>query len=173
MAEPGGTTTQSGISYQNLVAARSVSVMLSAGELPDIDRPGAVRVEAPTEVDDVVITFADGHRTFIQAKESLQATGEVWTKLWRHFAAQFTQANFRNDADWLHLVIGEEKTEFLDLKKAFDLTAGAQSEQEWYGRLSAASLKVWREKVAPLLAAEVSDRFAFAQRVRVLIGFVA
>ncbi|MCP3476516.1 hypothetical protein NLM33_40615 [Bradyrhizobium sp. CCGUVB1N3] len=62
MAEPGGPTTQDGIFYQNTVAARFLADLLDLGRLPPRERVIEVRVEAPADVDDIVVRYADNHR---------------------------------------------------------------------------------------------------------------
>jgi hypothetical protein len=74
MTEAGGSTTQSGILYQNSVAVLYLGRLLDVSNRPDIERVEQVRVEAPTDVDDTVVTFADRHRTYIQSKEHLRGT---------------------------------------------------------------------------------------------------
>ena len=78
MAESGGATTQDGIFYQNTVAARHLADLLELGPLPPRERVVEVRVEAPSDVDDVVVRFADGHRDWIQAKLRIQTSGDAW-----------------------------------------------------------------------------------------------
>jgi len=94
MPEQGGTTTQSGISYQNLYAALRIAEMLSGQGLPATSKITGVRVEAPVDVDDVVVTYEDGHRDYIQAKENLSASGEIWLKIWRQFLQQYEKPDF-------------------------------------------------------------------------------
>jgi hypothetical protein len=62
MPEPGGSTTQSGIYFQNAIAGRYLGRMLYPGSRAASQQVVEVRVEAPDYVDDVVLTFADGHR---------------------------------------------------------------------------------------------------------------
>jgi len=71
MPEPGGPTAQAGIHYQNTVAALFLGRMLDPQKRPDSDRVTGVRVEVPTDVDDTVVDFADGHCAYIQAKRAL------------------------------------------------------------------------------------------------------
>lgn len=72
MAEAGGTSTQSGIRYQNSVAAVHMGRMLDTRARPIGDRVLSVRVEAPDHVDDIVVRYADGATRYIQAKLSLR-----------------------------------------------------------------------------------------------------
>ena len=50
MSEPGGSTTQSGIWYQNSVSALYLGRMCDAAVRPDSEQVVEVRVEAPTPV---------------------------------------------------------------------------------------------------------------------------
>jgi len=65
MPESGGSSNQSGISYQNLFAAYQIASMLSGQELPPTHRIESVRIEAPTSVDDIVVSFGDGSCQFV------------------------------------------------------------------------------------------------------------
>ena len=71
MPESGGPTTQSGILYQNSIAALFLGRLCDATLRPESERVIHVRVETPDFVDDIVVTFADNHKTFIQAKEDV------------------------------------------------------------------------------------------------------
>jgi hypothetical protein len=72
MAQSGGPTTESGILFQNSIAALFLGDLLHPIQKLTRQTVVAVRVEAPTKVDDTVVTYGDGHRVFIQAKESLK-----------------------------------------------------------------------------------------------------
>lgn len=89
MAERGGPTTQAGIQYQNSVSALYLGRMCDAAPRSDRRRIVEVRVEAPTEVDDTVVRFADEHRTYIQVKLDVHRGDKAWRKLWKDFDAQF------------------------------------------------------------------------------------
>lgn len=58
MPEAGGPTTQSGILYQNAIAVLYLGRLCDAVPRPDYQRVIHVRVEAPEDVDDTVVTFA-------------------------------------------------------------------------------------------------------------------
>ncbi len=60
MTERGGPTTQSGILYQNSVAALYLGRLCDATWRLDDQFVVHVRVEAPSDVDDIIVTFADG-----------------------------------------------------------------------------------------------------------------
>jgi hypothetical protein len=59
MSETGGPTNESGILYQNSIAALFLGRMCDVARRPDQERVYSVRVEAPVDVDDVLVTFAD------------------------------------------------------------------------------------------------------------------
>ncbi len=136
MTEVGGSTTQTGIYYQNSVSALYLGRLLDASNRPDSERVEKVRVEAPTEVDDTVITFADGHQTYIQSKEHLKHSGDEWKTLWKHFDKQFRGNEFRLNQDRLYLCIGFGLQEHYDLRGICERAANSLTEEEWQKRLS-------------------------------------
>jgi len=106
MAEAGGPTTQSGILYQNSIAALYLGRMIDPVSRPARERVAEVRVEAPTHVDDIVVIFADGHTAYIQAKENIEPRGDVWVRLWKSLQAQFNSPEFKRGKDRLVLHLG-------------------------------------------------------------------
>lgn len=74
MTERGGPTNQSGIFYQNSVAALYLGRLCDAVERPDADSVVEVRTEAPEDVDDTVATYADDHRKYIKPKRTSATT---------------------------------------------------------------------------------------------------
>lgn len=68
--------------------------LCDSSERPPGETVVHVRVEAPQHVDDTVVTFADNHRTYIQAKENIRDTDEAWDKLWKDFENQFWGSEF-------------------------------------------------------------------------------
>src|SRR3954464_704188 len=88
MAEAGGTSTQSGIRYQNSVAALHMGRMLDTRARPIGDRVISVRVEAPDHVAAIVVRYAEGATGYIQAKLSLRQGDAAWDGLWRAVARQ-------------------------------------------------------------------------------------
>ena len=89
LPEAGGTSTQSGIYYQNSVAALALSDLLSFDQFVRREQVVEVRVEAPESIDDLVIRYADGHRDFRSIKLSLRKGSIAWTNLWKGFGAQY------------------------------------------------------------------------------------
>src|SRR5215207_1135366 len=149
MSEPGGTTTQSGIFYQNSVSALYLGRLCDATARPDSERVVGVRVEAPTEVDDTIVTFADGHLKYIQAKERIRVSQRPWLKLWEHFDKEFRSDSFRWGVDRLFLCVGEIRDEHYYLKGLCERAARSPSYAEWWGRLNNPQ-KALVEKIKPL-----------------------
>jgi len=118
MPERGGPTTQAGIFFQNSVAALYLGRMLDAQIRPVWERVKSVRVEAPTEVDDIVVEFADGHRMYVQAKIDIRVGDDAWDTLWQHFTAQHVGCDFRAGIDRLHFRIGTSDSHLDDLLEA-------------------------------------------------------
>lgn len=135
MVERGGPTTQAGIHYQNSVAALYLGDLLRWDVVNPAERVVEVRLEAPTDVDDIVVRFADGHRDWIQVKLDLEPRGNAWEKLWSDFAQQCGNDVFGVE-DRLVLVIG---TASPLAKILVDISERAQhgGPEEWLGRLSA------------------------------------
>jgi len=153
--EVGGPTTQSGIYYQNSVTA------LYLGRLLDLRRPHGiqsriveVRAEAPVDVDDVVITHADGSTLYIQAKEKLTTSGDAWGKLWAAVARQASR--FDHSRDFIHIVVGTLTGAMEELREAFARAKGARDDADWRRSLSAGQTKVLRTVSAALPDGEVT-----------------
>lgn len=155
MTERGGTTTQSGILYQNSVTALRMGRMLDPTVRPDSEMIVHVRAEAWEHVDDTVVTFRDGHREFIQAKEAL--TDEAWKKLWSDVAAQFRDATFDRTRDRVLLVFGEVHHGIDDLRGASDRAHGALNVAEWFERLTIGQRDLVRDITGLTGFAEGSD----------------
>lgn len=135
MTERGGPTTQSGILFQNSITALRFGRMLDSTERPDSETIVVVRAEAPTSVDDTVVTFRDGHREFIQAKEAI--TEEAWQKLWSDVSAELQQPSFDRERDQLVLVFGESPPRVNNIRDVADRARGASQVSEWFTRLTA------------------------------------
>ena len=135
MTEAGGSTTQSGITYQNSVAALFLGRLLDVSIRPEKERVESVRVEAPTEVDDVVITFGDTHKMYIQAKEHLKNNTAEWKTLWKHLDEQFRCTEFHKGSDRLAIYIGFGLQEHYEIQDTCNRAANSQSLDEWHGRL--------------------------------------
>jgi hypothetical protein len=177
MPEQGGTTTQSGISYQNLYAALRIAEMLSGQDLPATSKITGVRVEAPVNVDDVVVTYEDGHRDYVQAKENLSASGEIWLKIWRQFLQQYEKPDFDRLNSRLSLCVGSSDEDFVSLETIFESVEGRQNFSEWLSRLkkNAKLWELWQNKIEKLfaegqpLASIRLEKWTFLQCVRVQV----
>jgi hypothetical protein len=155
MPERGGTTTQSGILYQNSVAALYLGRLCDATPRPERYSVVGVRVEAPTAVDDIVVTFADGGVTYIQAKENIRDDGEAWAGLWGNFEDQFNRPDFKRGRDRLLLHIGEPHNEHHALRELCERAINSVNAAEWAARLTTAQQTLLR-KIKPHLGASLS-----------------
>jgi hypothetical protein len=168
MPESGGTTTQSGILYQNSIAALYLGRLVDERARPLDERPVEVRVEAPEQVDDVVVRFEDGHREFIQAKESVSSSSDAWRKLWHDFEEQKTRPDFGTN-DRLVLWLGQNTPQLMHLREACQRTRGYSNFTAWSAHLSQ-DQRPQIESIRPLLADEADDAlFALLSRVDVEI----
>ncbi|HEX2094842.1 MAG TPA: hypothetical protein VHG28_20755 [Longimicrobiaceae bacterium] len=137
MRERGGPTTQSGILYQNSVAALYLGRLCDETARPDSDRVVRVRVEAPEDVDDIVVYYADEHVVYVQAKENIRENHTAWRGAWRDFAAQYAAGHFVRGRDILRLHIGEPHEEHLELQSLCDRARTSEGPGEWRDRLTA------------------------------------
>lgn len=134
MTEAAGPINQDGIYYQNTVAAALLAELLSLHRAAPRESVTEVRVEAPGHVDDIVVTYADRHREFIQAKSNLRASGDAWKGLWMDFAKQAAEPSFRSD-DRLVLSFGHRGGLATALLAMVERAATAHTEAEWETRL--------------------------------------
>ncbi len=135
MPERGGTTTQTGILYQNSIAALYLGRLCDMRQRPASERVVQVRIEAPEHVDDIVVTYADRHYVWIQAKENLLFTGVIWNKLWVNFELQRWNQKF-GSTDRLRLVLGSNINKFQGLQEMCRRAFGSLDYSEWYERLT-------------------------------------
>lgn len=147
----GGQSAQSGISYQNSVAALYMGRLCDNRDRKLEQQVTHVRVEAPEKVDDIVVTFADEHRLFVQAKENVAISDQAWKKLWRDFEAQYLNADFKKGVDRLRLQIGTEKSGIRALQGLCDSALTALHSEEWIRGLSNAEKKLL-ENIKPILS---------------------
>ncbi|MDX5985061.1 NACHT domain-containing protein [Sphingomonas echinoides] len=132
MAEAGGTSTQSGIRYQNSVAALHMGRMLDTRARPIGDRVLSVRVEAPEHVDDIVVRYADGATRFIQAKLTLRQGDAAWDGLWQ---AMERQRQSLGAIDRLGVVLADAGSLAANLRSCAERTNGSDA-TEWRSRLN-------------------------------------
>src|SRR5258708_3984002 len=150
MREAGGPANQSGVLYQNAVAALFLGRLCDSTPRPDKDAVVGVRIEAPTDVDDIVVTYKDGHRVFVQVKESVRDNDDSWKKLWKSFETQFWGGEFQQDRDWLLLHVGDGQEEHRALRELGSRTHSSPTYAEWLSRLNEIQTKLLR-KISLLL----------------------
>lgn len=142
MPEAGGPATQSGILYQNSVAAVFLGQLCDRTNRPARDRIVRVRLEAPTEVDDVLVTFGDGRRAYVQVKEDVRAGDAAWKRMWQQFGKQLLSPGFRTGVDRVVLHVGEHREEHRLLRELCDRARGSISADEWRKGLSSRQLEL-------------------------------
>lgn len=146
MPEAGGSTTQSGIYYQNTIAALYLGRMMDLRPRAARDQVTYVRFESPDCVDDTVVKFTDGSTKYIQAKENVNKSSDAWAKLWVDFADQFSDAKFQV-GDKLQLVLGEPSNLAKDIQECCNRTNGILSSEEFLFRLSKSQKDVFNSIV--------------------------
>ncbi|MDX1808169.1 MAG: NACHT domain-containing protein [Sulfurospirillaceae bacterium] len=166
MAESGGPTTQSGIYYQNSIAA------LYLGKLVDSSRTSeetveSVRVEAPEAVDDVVVTYSNGKKEYIQAKESLKASSEEWKKLWSSFKTQADICQSTGQSYSLILAISNTDSTMQGLKELCDRANGKENVDEWIESLNSLQLSIVEKIKQPDILTDNETIFGLLKFVKV------
>jgi hypothetical protein len=164
VAESGGPTTQSGIYYQNSITA------LYLGALLDLRAPTnggprvtSVRVEAPEDIDDTVVTYADGSTLYIQAKEHLALQGDAWDKLWESVRKQATKC--RSARDEFRLILGTLGAALENLRETLDRAQGKDNIAEWRNALNKEQTKI-AASILTALALPDEDAFVAIKRTR-------
>jgi len=170
-SEPGGSTTQAGIYFQNCITVLRLAGML-CGEAHAASRAGhivAVRSEAPTEVDDTVVTWSDSRCEYIQAKLTVAPGDDTWRTLWHHFYAQYSRADFRREPGGDLLTLAVRPAPHLDeLKTALERAAHSASAAEWWGQRLTGPGRTLLASVQALLGVSDPDAFfAFARCIQV------
>lgn len=163
MAEPGGPTTQTGIYYQNTIAALYLGRMLDLRERPTGDRVTSVRVEAPEQVDDIVVEFGDGSQRFIQAKFAIQVGTPAWVGVWRSFAEELGSPQFGPE-DRLQLVLGSQSALAENLRQCCERTTSSASYDEYVSRLTLPQRDIFNS-IVELLAAQGQDAAELCRRI--------
>jgi hypothetical protein len=169
MVERGGPTTQSGILYQNSVAALYLGRLCDATQRPASDFLQKVRIEAPEHVDDIVVVFADEHKEYIQAKETIRVGDNAWQKLWKNFLDQYRRKEFHNGADQLVFQIGEKQPK-LDTLQELCNRAVANANIEVYKARLTLEQKSLLEKIRAILPIDSfadADFLEFLSHIRV------
>jgi len=132
MTEAGGTGTQSGIWYQNSMAALYMGRMLDTRARSIADRVLSVRIEAPEHVDDIVVRYADGASRYVQAKLGLRQGEPAWQRLWQSFSRKRATMG---PIDRLGIVLADAGSLAVNLRECSRRTDGADA-HEWSGRLT-------------------------------------
>lgn len=151
----GGPTTQSGILYQNSITALYLGKLCDNRNYPDDEQVVLVRTEAPDFVDDTVITFADGHKKYIQAKENISTSSPKWIDLWGKVEKQYFSNNFDKNRDRIKLYFGTER--FSHLKDLCICAQNSTDYDEWVSQLTRKS-NVFLEKIKQNLSPKLSDK---------------
>jgi hypothetical protein len=167
MTELGGTTTQSGILYQNSVAALYLGRLIDSRAHPPSERVAEVRVEAPEHVDDIVLRHGNGSRTFIQAKENLATRGDPWIVLWKDFASQLKSGNATGEKYVLVLTVGNYTEDIGALRETCDRAGGKINAAEWWNALSERHREIANKVLTALPSGTQDTLFSMLTRTRV------
>lgn len=141
MLEAGGTATQAGIFYQNSVAALALADLLDLDQRIARERVVEVRLDAPQDVDDIVIRFADEHRNFQNVKLRMRRGNREWSSIWHSPSAQHSSTTFGKN-DQLKLVVAERSSGSDAVAALCERAASSIDEQELRARLSRAQTSV-------------------------------
>jgi len=166
MAEAGGASTQAGIFYQNSVAALALAELLELAPMPPGERVVEVRIEAPSDVDDIVIRYADGHRDFKNVKSDLTVGSAPWVGLWKTISAQRCAGDFGSE-DVLTIVLGESTPLARNLRELCERAATSPDATEWHSRLAASHRDVLSQIVVSV--GEATNAFELLRRVTVQV----
>ena len=135
MAESGGPTTQSGIYYQNSIAALYLGALLDIrAPVNGHSRVVSVRVEAPEDIDDIVVSYSNGSVLYIQAKEQLALQGDAWVKFWSSTRKQADK--IRGGSDKFRLVLGTLGSAMENLRETLERAQGKENIEEWRSALN-------------------------------------
>jgi Cdc6-like AAA superfamily ATPase len=156
MPESGGPTTQSGILYQNSIAALFLGRLCDATSRLESESVTQVRAETPDNVDDIVVTFADNHKAFIQAKENVRVGDNAWKKLWQDFDQQYQNDNFQKRIDRLVLWVGSPHIDYDNLLELCQRARGSNDYQEWQSSITIDQKRLL-EKIKPILSPELLE----------------
>ena len=150
MPEPGGATTHSGIQYQDSICALYFGRLCDARRWSVTDRVTSVWPEATEPIDDIVIEFADGHRTYLQAKEDITASSKEWRELWSKCREQYQKRSFQQGMDKIVIAIGTRYSRHHTLQGLCERAAYSETYDAWRSRIT---IEHWRllEKIRPHL----------------------
>jgi len=137
MPEAGGTAAQAGFFYQNSVAALALADLLDLDQRIVRERVVEVRLEAPEEVDDIVIRYADEHREFQSVKLSIRMASSTWPGIWRSLGAQHSSKTFGGN-DQFTVVVQERSRDSEAVTALCERAASSIDEHELRSRLTPA-----------------------------------
>jgi len=151
----GGPANQSGIYFQNTYAVLYLAKLLNP-VATDSNKVVSVRVEAPQEVDDIVVIFSNGQRLFIQAKLGLNPSGETWAKLWNDSVTQYKDVSF-NPEDRICIALADAPNWAKNLYEACKKAQANQAYIKWQECLAKSEIKIL-EKVRSALPHKLTDQ---------------
>jgi hypothetical protein len=105
MLERGGPAAQGNFLYQNTITALRLGRLCDGTFRPPSTRIIAVQSEAIADVDDIVVTYQDDHRDWIQAKGNLERGSDAWMELWPKFVSQMEAKEFQSHRDNIVLCV--------------------------------------------------------------------
>lgn len=165
MPEVGGSSTQAGIFYQNTVAALALAEMLDLERKSPREQLVEVRLEAPEDVDDVVLRFADSHLEFCNVKLRLQISDRAWPGIWKSLATQFRRNSFR-EADQLTIIVADRGKDSQAVSDLCERACASLHSAELSSRLSARS-KTAFDSISKLLGSD-EEAFELIRKCRLL-----
>ncbi len=164
--ERGGPTMQGGGRFQNSVTALYLGRLIDGAPRPRAERVIAVRPEAPQLVDDVVVTFADGHREAIQAKDSLTRGSGPWKELWPLLLAASGQ--FSDPRDRVVIALGTSESWTDDISEMIRRARSSSDATEWIGRLTKAQ-RALANDIEAVVSAPVAEVFLLFARLELTV----
>ena len=167
--ETGGPTTHAGINFQNSIAALRLARMLADTEFGEnsLGKIIAVRSEAPTEVDDVVVTYSSQRKEYIQAKLRVSPGESAWYTMWQHFYKQYQQPNFNRDdlGDIITIAI-QWTSQAADLDNLLSRALTSESVAVWRQRITQPQSTLL-EKLLEILSVDDEEMLKFCKHLRV------
>lgn len=167
--ETGGPTTHAGINFQNCIAALRLARMLAQTEFGEqsLGKIIAVRCEAPTEVDDILVTYSSQRKEYIQAKLRVSPGDDAWDTMWHHFYKQYHQPTFNNKipGDLITIAI-QWTTQAADLENLLSRATTSESYTVWEARLTQPQSKLL-ERLLNLLQLDGEEMLKVCKQIRV------
>ena len=107
MAERGGPSLLSGVHFQFQVVVCNLVTMIYDKARKYSDPICSIRIEAPTSVNDVVVTKQSGARIFQSVKENIKKENKLtskWGQMWKAIWNQRGENNFNPDTDLIQII---------------------------------------------------------------------